>query len=54
VLTLLPDAIHSVRNETAVVTVSLHAYGYNLNMSGRLQFDPARDTVESVALKYAR
>ena len=54
VLTLLPDAIHSVRNETAAVTVSLHAYGYNLNMSGRLQFDPARDTVESVTLKYAR
>ena len=52
VLTLLPDAIHSVRNETAAVTVSLHAYGYNLNMSGRLQFDPARDTVESVALKF--
>lgn len=54
VLTLLPDAIHSVRNETDAVTVSLHTYGYNLNMSGRLQFDPARDAVESVALKYAR
>ena len=52
VLTLLPDAIHSVRNDTAAVTVSLHVYGYNLNMSGRLQFDPERDAVESVALKY--
>jgi len=52
VLTLLPDAIHSVKNETDSVTVSLHAYGYNLNMSGRLQFDPERDAVESVALKY--
>ena len=54
VLTLLPDAIHSVRNETAEVTVSLHVYGYNLNMSGRLQFDPERDRVESVALKLER
>jgi len=54
VLTLLPDAIHSVRNDTAAVTVSLHVYGYNLNMSGRLQFDPERDTVESVALKLER
>jgi predicted metal-dependent enzyme (double-stranded beta helix superfamily) len=54
VLTLLPDAIHSVRNETDAVTVSLHAYGYNLNMSGRLQFDPEREAVESVALKYER
>jgi predicted metal-dependent enzyme (double-stranded beta helix superfamily) len=54
VLTLLPDAIHSVRNETDAVTVSLHTYGYNLNMSGRLQFDPEREAVESVALKYER
>jgi predicted metal-dependent enzyme (double-stranded beta helix superfamily) len=54
VLTLLPDAIHSVRNDTAAVTVSLHAYGYNLNMSGRLQFDPERDAVQSVALKLER
>jgi predicted metal-dependent enzyme (double-stranded beta helix superfamily) len=54
VLTLLPDAIHSVRNDTPAVTVSLHAYGYNLNMSGRLQFDAEHDTVESVALKYER
>jgi predicted metal-dependent enzyme (double-stranded beta helix superfamily) len=54
VLTLLPDAIHSVRNDTAAVTVSLHAYGYNLNMSGRLQFDPERDAVESVALRFER
>jgi len=54
VLTLLPDAIHSVRNETGAVTVSLHAYGYNLNMSGRLQFDPEREAVESVALKLER
>jgi len=48
------SAIHSVRNETGAVTVSLHAYGYNLNMSGRLQFDPEREAVESVALKLER
>ena len=54
VLTLLPDAIHSVRNDTASVTVSLHTYGYNLNMSGRLQFDPERDAVESVQLTMQR
>ena len=54
IYTLLPDAIHSVRNDTAAVTVSLHVYGYNLNMSGRLQFDPERDAVQSVALKLER
>ena len=43
-----------VRNDTAAVTVSLHVYGYNLNMSGRLQFDPERDAVQSVALKLER
>jgi predicted metal-dependent enzyme (double-stranded beta helix superfamily) len=41
VLTLLPDAIHSVVNESAQVTVSLHVYGYNLNLTNRSEFDPS-------------
>jgi len=40
VVTFLPDAIHSVVNETDAVTVSLHVYGKHLNYTGRSQFDP--------------
>jgi hypothetical protein len=31
--------IHSVWNETDVVTVSLHIYGKHINYTGRSQFD---------------
>jgi predicted metal-dependent enzyme (double-stranded beta helix superfamily) len=51
VVTLLPGAIHSVVNDMARVSVSLHVYGYNLNMTRRSQFDPERDTEEPVTLK---
>ena len=54
VLTLLPGAIHSVRNDTAAVTVSLHVYGYNLNLARRSQFDPARNVEAPVTLKMQR
>ena len=40
-MALLPHEIHSVVNETDVVTVSLHTYGKHLNYTGRSQFDPA-------------
>ncbi len=40
VVSLLPDAVHSVVNETDRVTVLLHVYGRNLNYTGRSQFDP--------------
>ena len=50
VLTLLPGAIHSVANDTDRVSVSLHVYGYNLNLTRRSQFDPERDGEEPVTL----
>ena len=40
VVAFLPHEIHSVVNETGVVTVSLHTYGQHLNYTGRSQFDP--------------
>lgn len=40
VVTFLPDSIHSVTNDTEVVTVSLHVYGTHVNYTTRLQFDP--------------
>jgi predicted metal-dependent enzyme (double-stranded beta helix superfamily) len=54
VLALLPGAIHSVANDTSQVTVSLHIYGYNLNLATRSQFDPARDLEQPVTLKLER
>ncbi len=39
----LPDAIHSVVNETDKVTVSLHVYGKHLNCVNRSQFDPEKN-----------
>ena len=54
VLTLLPGAIHSVVNDTSQVTVSLHVYGYNLNLATRSQFDPERDLEQPVSLKLER
>jgi predicted metal-dependent enzyme (double-stranded beta helix superfamily) len=44
VVAFLPDAIHSVTNETDRVTLSLHVYGRNLNRVGRSQFDPEKQT----------
>jgi predicted metal-dependent enzyme (double-stranded beta helix superfamily) len=51
VLTLMPDTIHSVVNESAQVTVSLHVYGYNLNLTNRSEFDPDLDLERPVVLK---
>ena len=44
VLSLLPDAIHSVVNETDMTTVSLHTYGKHVNFTVRSQFDPKANT----------
>lgn len=41
VVSLLPDGIHSVFNETGRVTLSLHVYGRHINYTGRSTFDPA-------------
>lgn len=54
VVTLMPDAIHSVVNETGAVTVSLHTYGMHLNYTGRLEFDPDRNTAGPVTRKIRR
>lgn len=40
VLSLLPDAIHSVVNQTNRTTVSLHTYGKHINFTERSQFNP--------------
>ncbi len=45
-----PDAIHSVVNETRVVTLSLHVYGRHLNHVERFQFDPVRCTSAPIKL----
>jgi predicted metal-dependent enzyme (double-stranded beta helix superfamily) len=50
VLTLMPDEIHSVVNESPRVTVSLHVYGYNLNLTTRSEFDPERNIERPVLL----
>ena len=50
VLMMLPDSIHSVANDTDDVTVSLHVYGFNLNLTRRSQFDPERELEEPVTL----
>lgn len=44
VVTFLPDAIHSVVNETDRVTLSLHVYGKHVNYTERSQFDPEAKT----------
>jgi len=54
VLTLTPDAIHSVVNESSAVTVSLHTYGMHLNYTGRSEFDPEKNTVGPVKRKIRR
>lgn len=50
----MPDAIHSEVNETSAVTVSLHTYGMHLNYTGRLEFDPDRNTAGTVTRKVRR
>jgi predicted metal-dependent enzyme (double-stranded beta helix superfamily) len=42
---LLPDTIHSVRNDTDRVSVSLHVYGTHVNYTERFQFDVGRNTI---------
>jgi predicted metal-dependent enzyme (double-stranded beta helix superfamily) len=51
VVTFQPDAIHSVVNESARVTVSLHVYGKHVNYTTRSQFDPERDIEKAFILK---
>ena len=46
----MPDDIHSVRNETGEVTVSLHIYGRHINHTHRSKFDPAAEREEPFVL----
>jgi len=50
-VTFLPDSIHSVINETADVTVSLHVYGKHVNYTVRSQFDPATRVEQAFKVK---
>lgn len=42
---LLPDEIHSVRNDGVEVSISLHVYGRSLAHTGRSEFDPINNTM---------
>jgi predicted metal-dependent enzyme (double-stranded beta helix superfamily) len=53
VLTMQPDSIHSVINETGSVTVSLHVYGKHVNHTDRSQFDPEQNTEKGFIVKIA-
>jgi predicted metal-dependent enzyme (double-stranded beta helix superfamily) len=46
----LPSTIHSVRNETDEVTLSLHVYGIHPNYAERSQFDPQSRGVKEFKL----
>jgi predicted metal-dependent enzyme (double-stranded beta helix superfamily) len=54
VLTLQPDAIHSVTNETESVTISLHVYGKHVNHTERSQFDPERHAERAFIISTTR
>jgi len=51
VVSLLPDGIHSVVNETDRVTMSLHLYGKHLNYTGRSTYDPDTQTEQPFIVK---
>jgi predicted metal-dependent enzyme (double-stranded beta helix superfamily) len=51
VLTFPPEAIHSVVNHTQEVSVSLHVYGYNINLTARAQFDVDRELEQPITLR---
>ena len=44
-IALTPSIIHSVRNDSDRVSVSLHIYGKHVNFTDRSQYDPERRTV---------
>lgn len=51
VLTMLPPEIHSVTNDTADVSLSLHVYGVHPNYTARSQFDPSTSRVQAFRFK---
>lgn len=54
VVAMPSGAIHSVRNKTDKVTLSLHIYGKHINFTGRSQFDPKHQTETPFILKVAQ
>jgi predicted metal-dependent enzyme (double-stranded beta helix superfamily) len=53
VLTLQPDSIHSVMNDTDSITISFHVYGKHVNHTERSQFDPDGNTEKAFIVKTA-
>jgi predicted metal-dependent enzyme (double-stranded beta helix superfamily) len=53
VLAMSTGTIHSVRNESEQVTLSLHVYGKHPNFTQRSQFDPDRRTHTPFVVKVA-
>jgi predicted metal-dependent enzyme (double-stranded beta helix superfamily) len=53
ILAMPAGTIHSVRNESEQVTVSLHVYGRHINFTERSQFDPERKTQTQFVVKLA-
>ena len=51
VLAMPAGTIHSVINESAQVTMSLHVYGKHVNYTRRSQFDPAQRTEKPFIVK---
>jgi predicted metal-dependent enzyme (double-stranded beta helix superfamily) len=51
VVAMLPGEIHTVRNETDAITLSLHTYGKHVNFTERSQFDPEKRTATPFILK---
>ena len=43
--------IHSVRNETDQITLSLHTYGMHVNHTNRSVYDPQNNSAEAFQLK---
>lgn len=53
VLAMPAGTIHSVRNESAQITLSLHVYGKHINFTQRSQFDPDQRTRTPFIVKLA-
>jgi predicted metal-dependent enzyme (double-stranded beta helix superfamily) len=51
VVAMPTGTIHSVRNETDRVTLSLHVYGKHINFTPRSQFDPEQRTAKPLIVK---
>ena len=51
VLAMPTGGLHSIWNESATTSVSLHIYGRHLNYTGRSQFDPDKRTETPFVVK---